>query len=44
MNAPEQFHTINARHVDIAQQYVNVAFLQTPQRSLSVGRSLHSIT
>ena len=44
MHAPQQFHPVHVRHVDVAEQNIDVTLLEFAQRRLTIGRSLHSIT
>ena len=44
MNATQQLHAIHARHVDIAQQYVDVALFEFAQRCFAVRSGMHAIT
>ena len=44
MNAAQQFHAVDARHVYVTQQHVDVAFFKTTQRSLAIGRRLNAVT
>ena len=43
MHSSQQFHPVDARHVDVAQQHVDVALFEFAQRGLAVRRRLHSI-
>ena len=44
MNAAQEFHAVHARHVDVAQQHVYVAFFELAQRGFTIGRGLYAIT
>ena len=44
VDSAQKFHAIHARHVDVAQQHVDIAFFQLPQRCLAIRRGLHAIT
>ena len=44
MNAPQNFHAVNPRHVDVAKQNIDITLFQFAQRGLAIGRDLHAIT
>jgi hypothetical protein len=44
VHATEQLHAVHARHVDVAQQHIDVALFQFPQRGFTVRRDVHTIT
>src|SRR5215207_6095558 len=43
MNTPQQLHAVDARHVDVTQQHVDIAFFEFAQSGLTVRRRLHSV-
>jgi hypothetical protein len=43
MYATEQRHAVQIRHVDIAEQHIDIALFEFAQGGLTVGRSLHPI-
>ncbi len=43
MNATQNFHPVDARHVDIAKQDIDVTFLELAQCRFPVGRSLYTV-
>jgi hypothetical protein len=40
----QELHAVHARHVDVTQENVNIAFFKTPERGLAVGCDLHAMT
>ena len=44
MHTAQQFHAIHARHIDVAQQHIDIAFFQFAQCCFAVSRSLHAVT
>ena len=44
MNAPQDLHPINSRHIDVAKQNIDIAFLESAQRRFSVRRDLDTVT
>src|SRR3712207_2719054 len=44
MNASQQFHTVDARHVYVTQQNIDIALFETTKRSFTIRRGLHAIT
>jgi len=38
MNAPQNFHAVDARHIDVAQQHVDVALFEFTQRRFAIRR------
>ena len=44
VHAPQQLHAVHVRHVNVAQQHIDIAFFQLAQCCIAVSRGLHAVT
>jgi hypothetical protein len=44
VHAPQQLHAVHARHIDVAEQHVDVTLFQLAQRGFAVRSDVHTIT